>query len=259
MSIPLRAACGAASVTLALTPGITEAHAADAARTEKIQTQRDPGTDPAGRRPQAAGEQPGTIERHPWTTALQWSLPRKRGKHFQRSPRERGARDVPRIAPRSRPRAEARARSLASLQQAARRKRSQMIAAWDRKADRAIAFALRQRGRPYIWGGTGPRGYDCSGLVQQAWRNAGVKIPRVTYSQFRQIPTHVSRRQLRPGDLLFFNGLGHVGMYLGGNRFIHSPRPGRTVTVERLRGYYRANFSGAARPAWRDLPAIPTS
>jgi cell wall-associated NlpC family hydrolase len=136
------------------------------------------------------------------------------------------------------------------MRHAVRKKRARMQARWQIRAERAVRFAYRQRGKPYRWGGTGPRGYDCSGLVQRAWRAAGVRIPRVTYGQYR-LRTHVSRRRLRPGDLVFFHGLGHVGIYVGRARFIHSPHRGTRVRVERLGGYYRRAFVGAVRPAWR--------
>jgi cell wall-associated NlpC family hydrolase len=116
-------------------------------------------------------------------------------------------------------------------------------------AAKAVRFAYRQRGKPYRWGGTGPNGYDCSGLVQRAWRSAGVHIPRVARSQYRHISTKVRRSRLMPGDLVFFRGLGHVGMYVGRGRFIHSPHPGKTVRVTRLKGYYARGLVGAARPA----------
>jgi cell wall-associated NlpC family hydrolase len=123
------------------------------------------------------------------------------------------------------------------------------------QAAQAVRFAYRQQGKPYRWGGTGPYGYDCSGLVQRAWRSAGVYIPRVARSQYRRIHRKVRRSRLRSGDLVFFNGFGHVGMYVGNGRFIHSPRAGKTVRVARLRGHYARSMVGAVRPArpyvWR--------
>ena len=150
-------------------------------------------------------------------------------------------------------------RSLAELQQAVRTRRAQMIAAWKRRARKAVAYAHAQRGRPYVWGGTGERGFDCSGLVQQAWRHAGVSIPRVSHDQYAKIPTKVARDKLRSGDLVFFNGHRHVGIYVGGGRFVHAPRTGRPITLEQLKGRYSRTYAGAVRPGWEPLPPIPTS
>jgi hypothetical protein len=147
--------------------------------------------------------------------------------------------------------------ALLRLRHATRMKRARMINRWHVRSERAIRFAYRQRGKPYRWGGTGPGGFDCSGLVQRAWRAAGVSIPRVTYGQYRMRP-HISRHRLRPGDLVFFHGLRHVGIYIGRTRFIHSPHTGSHVKVERLGGYYRRAFAGAVRPAWPRLPRLPT-
>jgi cell wall-associated NlpC family hydrolase len=122
-----------------------------------------------------------------------------------------------------------------------------------------VRYAYSQRGRPYVFGGTGRRGFDCSGLVQQSWRHAGVRLARVARSQFHTIRTHISPSHLLPGDLVFFNGLGHVGMFVGHDRFIHSPHTGDHVRVARFDRYYRRSFVGATRPAWHQLPRIPTS
>nr|WP_240489735.1 C40 family peptidase [Actinomadura atramentaria] len=119
---------------------------------------------------------------------------------------------------------------------------------WQQSAEIAVRYALAQRGKPYAWGATGPRAYDCSGLVQRAWRVAGVTMPRVTYDQYRRIPRKVSRRNLAPGDLVFFHGRGHVGMYIGRSRYVHSPKTGDHVRVVVLRA--RRDFAGAVRPAW---------
>ncbi|MFD4764347.1 C40 family peptidase [Streptomyces sp. NPDC058439] len=98
---------------------------------------------------------------------------------------------------------------------------------------RVVAFAQAQLGKPYIWGGTGPRGYDCSGLVTQAWKAAGVSLPRTTWGQVRA-GTATTRAQLVPGDLVIANGGRHAQLYIGHGRVIHAPRPGSTVTVARL-------------------------
>ncbi|HEX4830570.1 MAG TPA: NlpC/P60 family protein [Trebonia sp.] len=114
-------------------------------------------------------------------------------------------------------------------------------------ADKAVAFAYSKLGTWYLWGGTGPQ-YDCSGLVQAAWASAGVSIPRTTYAQFDALP-HVSKAELQPGDLVFFEGLGHVGMYVGGGLMIDAPRTGEQVRLLALdSSWYAANYVGAARP-----------
>ncbi|MFE0453056.1 NlpC/P60 family protein [Streptomyces sp. NPDC058914] len=96
-----------------------------------------------------------------------------------------------------------------------------------------IAYARAQLGKPYIWGGTGPRGFDCSGLVMRAWQKAGVKLPRTTWGQINA-GTATTRARLVPGDLVLSYGGGHVGLYLGDGKVIHAPRPGRTVTIAPL-------------------------
>lgn len=143
-------------------------------------------------------------------------------------------------------------------QEAAVRLRATLVRRWHGKAVRAVRFAYVQRGRPYVWGGTGGRGFDCSGLVQRSWRHAGVGIPRVAADQFRRIRHHVGRHHLQPGDLVYFDGLGHVGIYIGRGRFVHAPHTGDHVRTARLRGHWWRAFVGAARPDWPTLPAIPT-
>ena len=116
------------------------------------------------------------------------------------------------------------------------------------QAGKAVAFAYAQIGKPYQWGATGPGAYDCSGLVQAAWSAAGVSIPRTTYDQWASLP-HVSTSALEPGDLLFFDGIGHVAMYVGGGYMIDAPRTGLNVEkVSMNTDWYRASLVGAARP-----------
>jgi cell wall-associated NlpC family hydrolase len=113
---------------------------------------------------------------------------------------------------------------------------------------RAVVYARHLLGVPYRWGGTSPStGFDCSGFVQFVYRHFGVQLPRTTYSQF-DTGRRVSRESLRPGDLVFFDGVGHVGMYVGGGRFIHAPHTGTTVRISSLsESWYAATFDGARR------------
>ena len=101
------------------------------------------------------------------------------------------------------------------------------------RAQSALNFALAQLGKPYIWGGTGPTGYDCSGLMMASWGKAGVSLPRTAAAQYAA-GTPVSTSDLQPGDLVFlYPGITHVGMYIGDGKFIHasSPRTGIKVSV----------------------------
>ncbi|MFI9551355.1 C40 family peptidase [Nonomuraea endophytica] len=116
------------------------------------------------------------------------------------------------------------------------------------KARKAVSAARAQIGDPYRYGGTGPGAFDCSGLVQYAWKKAGVKIPRVTHSQYARIKKKISWKSLQPGDLLFFRGRGHVGMYVGNGKMVHSPSSGKRVRIERLSGWRKSSFAGAVRP-----------
>lgn len=100
-------------------------------------------------------------------------------------------------------------------------------------AKAAVAFARAQLGKLYVWGGTGPNGYDCSGLVMRAWEKAGVKLPRTTWGQVKAgKPT--TRDELVPGDLIISNNGGHVQLYVGDGKVIHAPGKGRTVTTAPL-------------------------
>ncbi|MFD7501726.1 NlpC/P60 family protein [Streptomyces sp. NPDC059850] len=114
------------------------------------------------------------------------------------------------------------------------------------RAARAISFAYGAIGKPYVWGATGPHGYDCSGLTQAAWHAAGVALPRTTYTQINT-GRRISRGELAPGDLVFFySGVSHVGLYIGNGQMIHAPRPGAPVRVAPID---QMPFAGAARPA----------
>ncbi|MFF3755242.1 C40 family peptidase [Streptomyces sp. NPDC002018] len=100
-------------------------------------------------------------------------------------------------------------------------------------AKAVVAFAQAQLGKPYVWGGTGPRGYDCSGLVMRAWEKAGVKLPRTTWDQVKAGEA-TTRSELVPGDLVISNNGGHVQLYIGDGKVIHAPGSGRTVTITEL-------------------------
>jgi len=113
---------------------------------------------------------------------------------------------------------------------------------------KALDYAYAQLGKPYIYGGTGPKGYDCSGLTMMAWRAAGVGLPRVVPDQYAAT-RHVARSDLRPGDLVYFDGLGHEGMYVGGGRFIHAPHTGSVVKFDSMsNSWYVSHYVGASRP-----------
>jgi cell wall-associated NlpC family hydrolase len=92
----------------------------------------------------------------------------------------------------------------------------------------AVAFAVRQLGTPYLWGGTGDGGYDCSGLVQAAWHAAGVDLPRTTTAQ-ANAGTRITRDQLQPGDLVFTNSYDHVQLYAGAGRVIEAAHTGTLI------------------------------
>ncbi len=117
------------------------------------------------------------------------------------------------------------------------------------RGEPAIDYALAQLGKPYVWGGNGPSGYDCSGLVQQAFRRAGIALPRVADDQYAAT-TPISEDQLRRGDLLFWSdsgrasGIHHVGIYLGGGKFVEAPRPGKTLRVSAISSTFRPTHFG---------------
>ncbi|WP_083947921.1 C40 family peptidase [Thermobifida cellulosilytica] len=112
---------------------------------------------------------------------------------------------------------------------------------------KALRHAESKIGAPYRWGAAGPSAFDCSGLVQWSFRQAGVTLKRTTTDQVTQ-GSPVSRSQLRPGDLVFFySGPSHVGIYAGDNKMIHAPRPGKNVQIVDLSRYYDQHFHSARR------------
>ena len=116
------------------------------------------------------------------------------------------------------------------------------------RGSRAAAIAQRYLGIPYRWGGASPRtGFDCSGFVMYVYAQVGVSLPHNAAAQYRY-GRAVSRSELRAGDLVFFDRLGHNGIYLGGGRFIHSPHPGDVVKISSLReSWYARTWVGARR------------
>jgi cell wall-associated NlpC family hydrolase len=109
-----------------------------------------------------------------------------------------------------------------------------------------VSIAEQYLGVPYRWGGASPSGFDCSGLVMYVYSQVGVALPHSSYSQYGA-GSPVSRDQLQPGDLVFFDGLGHVGIYVGGNSFIHAPHTGDVVKISSISGWYASTYVGARR------------
>ncbi|MFF2729795.1 NlpC/P60 family protein [Streptomyces sp. NPDC058008] len=97
----------------------------------------------------------------------------------------------------------------------------------------ALQAADTRVGKPYVRAATGPDSFDCSGLTQWAYAQAGAQITRTTYTQINQ-GTRIARSQLKPGDLVFFSNTSHVGLYAGGNTVLHAPYPGASVRYESM-------------------------
>jgi cell wall-associated NlpC family hydrolase len=110
-----------------------------------------------------------------------------------------------------------------------------------------VSIALQYLGVPYVWGGASPSGFDCSGLTMYAYAKVGVYLPHNAAMQYG-MGSAVSQSQLAPGDLVFFSGLSHVGMYIGGGRFVHAPHTGDVVKISSLsESWYAATYVGARR------------
>jgi cell wall-associated NlpC family hydrolase len=110
-----------------------------------------------------------------------------------------------------------------------------------------VGVALQYLGVPYVWAGSSPGGFDCSGLVMYSYSQIGISLPHSSYAMWGDgVP--VPRDQLQPGDLVFFDGLGHVGLYIGGGQFVHAPHTGTVVQVSSLdAGSYAYSYVGARR------------
>ncbi len=106
----------------------------------------------------------------------------------------------------------------------------------------AASIALRYLGVPYVWGGSSPAGFDCSGLVMYVYAQLGISLPHYTVAQWNATLPISSPE---PGDLVFFNGLGHVGIYIGGGRFVDAPHTGSVVRIDSMSGF--GGYDGARR------------
>ena len=109
-----------------------------------------------------------------------------------------------------------------------------------------VGIAMQYLGTPYVYGGESPSGFDCSGFTMYVFSRVGVSIPRTVSTQYA-VGVPVSRSELQAGDLVFFNGLGHVGIYIGGGSFIHSPHTGDVVKISSMTGWYADTYVGARR------------
>jgi cell wall-associated NlpC family hydrolase len=109
-----------------------------------------------------------------------------------------------------------------------------------------VGVAISYLGVPYRWGGASPSGFDCSGFVEYVFAQVGVSLPHSSYAQYGY-GVAVSYSQLQPGDLVFFDGLGHVGIYIGGGQFVHAPHTGDVVKISSMSGWYADNYVGARR------------
>jgi cell wall-associated NlpC family hydrolase len=130
----------------------------------------------------------------------------------------------------------------------ARRQRVHVPEARHPFGQRVVHYARRFLGVPYRYGGDSPRGgFDCSGLVRFVYSHFGVALPHSSYADIER-GRRIGRRGLKPGDLVFFDGAGHVGIYVGSNRFIHAPHTGTVVQISTLSSsWYGATYDGARR------------
>ena len=109
-----------------------------------------------------------------------------------------------------------------------------------------VGIAMQYLGTPYVWGGASPAGFDCSGFTMYVYGRMGVSLPHNAAAQYGY-GSPVSSGDLQPGDLVFFDGLGHVGLYIGGGQFIHAPHTGDVVKISSISGWYASTYVGARR------------
>jgi cell wall-associated NlpC family hydrolase len=113
--------------------------------------------------------------------------------------------------------------------------RPSAVSAVGARGELALHFALAQLGKPYLYGGTGPDAYDCSGLTQRAWLAAGVPIPRTTQAQ-AAIGTAVPLAAVEPGDIvIFYADASHAGIYAGDGKVVVAPHAGAVIALQELR------------------------
>jgi cell wall-associated NlpC family hydrolase len=131
------------------------------------------------------------------------------------------------------------------------RRRHHHVAAHSRPAlgTRVVKYARRFVGVPYVWGGSSPRsGFDCSGFVRYVWGHFGISLPHSSYGDMSR-GRSIGRKYLRPGDLVFFAGGSHVGIFIGRNRVIDAPYSGAVVHITTMTDWYSSAYDGARRIA----------
>jgi len=111
-----------------------------------------------------------------------------------------------------------------------------------------VGIAMQYLGTPYVWGGASPGGFDCSGFAMYVYAQVGISLPHNAAMQYNSVGVPVSRDDLQAGDLVFFDGLGHMGIYIGGGQFIHAPHTGDVVKISSLYdSWYASTYYGAKR------------
>jgi peptidoglycan DL-endopeptidase CwlO len=111
-----------------------------------------------------------------------------------------------------------------------------------------VGIAMQYLGVPYVWGGASPSGFDCSGFAMFVYGQVGISLPHNAAMQYNTVGVPVSRDELQPGDLVFFDGLGHMGIYIGGGQFVHAPHTGDVVKISSLYdSWYASTYVGAKR------------